>query len=154
MRGWDPWIGWRIDVTKFTTFASMTQSTPKIEKRITWRIKECLNTQKGKQRNIRTWSNPSKPAPQLNGRRWFIWLHLLISLFFTVLSIKIIHKLLTHPRHNLGDDTLIWHLSLTTLRTKLNFQRPWGNYFVTQNEKKKTNGRKRWTSFMSHAPIN
>ena len=37
IRGWGPWIGWRIDVTKFKTFISMTHSTaPTIETRITW----------------------------------------------------------------------------------------------------------------------
>jgi hypothetical protein len=65
-------IGWRIGVTRYTTFVSTTKSTPKID----WDKVEHSN------RHVRTWCN-SIETNKLSStiKSQLIWLHL-VALFF------------------------------------------------------------------------
>ena len=95
--------------------------------------------------------------PQLNRRR-FIWLHLLVSLFFSFCcgdkgnTSEHIHE---QPHNHFGDDTNL-HLFSTTVRTKLNYKRlkDLEEIILLRQTKKKTK-RKRWAKFhcsMPYAP--
>ncbi len=56
IRGWGPWIGWRIDVTQIYNFLHPHQQSTA---GITWKTNECLNTHKKllehRNSHIRTW---------------------------------------------------------------------------------------------------
>ena len=126
MRSMDRLTDWS---NQMYTFASMTQSTQQLKQGGHEELTNFEYTKKGSTdtsaRNHQLESvmqlNSIENAHQINGRRWFIWLHLLVLLFFSFVQIKETKVNTSTTTHNHFGRTQ-QHFS-TKLWTQLNYKR-------------------------------